>query len=62
MGPSGSTAASAGTKRQAVDKADGEPRVKRKRVEAVQANGATGKKDSTENEPRKSLVSFAFLS
>lgn len=56
FGPIAAGASSSGTKRQAPEKADGEPRIKRKRVEA--ANVATAnKKDVADAEPRKSLVS-----
>ncbi|KAF9535795.1 hypothetical protein CPB83DRAFT_842352 [Crepidotus variabilis] len=58
MGPSGAIASTTATKRQAVDKADGEPRVKRKRVETVPATSSTNKKDAMDAEPRKSLVEF----
>jgi hypothetical protein len=53
--PSGSAA----SKRQAVDKADGEPRTKRKRVDGNVA--AHAKKDGLELENRKSLVSACDL-
>lgn len=57
FGPSSSSGA-AGTKRQAADRADGEPRVKRKRVDAahVVPNSNNVKKDAGEGEPRKCLV------
>jgi hypothetical protein len=48
--------ATAGTKRQATDKADGEPRVKRKRVDPIAATASgTGKKDG-EEQRRSSMV------
>lgn len=46
-----------GLKRQAAEKADGEPRVKRKKVEPNVVATGVGKKDVAEVEPRKSLVS-----
>ena len=53
-----SSASVSATKRQAPDKAEGEPRVKRKRVETGHiATPANGKRDNMESEPRKSLVS-----
>lgn len=52
FGPSGSAAS--GSKRQAVDKAEGEPRTKRKRVEAMQSNI---RKDILDSDIRKSLAS-----
>ncbi len=55
LGPSASTA-STGTKRLAADKADGEPRTKRKRVET-----ANSFKKDFEAESRRSLVSFFFF-
>ncbi|KAF8912883.1 hypothetical protein CPB84DRAFT_1759770 [Gymnopilus junonius] len=54
--------ASTGMKRQAADKAEGEPRVKRKRVETNQVASTSGKKDAAEPEPRKSLVEFQKMS
>ena len=54
FGPSTSTAGG-GTKRQAADKLDGEPRVKRKRVDAS-AVAQTSKKDTNDGEVRLSLV------
>lgn len=51
--------ATAGTKRQATDKADGEPRVKRKRVDPITATASgTGKKDG-EEQRRSSMVSHS---
>ncbi|KAJ3556513.1 hypothetical protein NP233_g11960 [Leucocoprinus birnbaumii] len=53
--------ANAGTKRQAADKADGEPRVKRKRVEPViTATSGNGKKD-VEEPQRSSMVEFSKM-
>jgi len=57
LGPSASTA-SAGTKRLAGDKADGEPRTKRKRVDT--GHSANSFKKDFEAESRRSLVSFFF--
>lgn len=51
FGPSGSAA----SKRQAIEKAEGEPRTKRKRIDT--SHGNFSKKDSFEMEPRESLVS-----
>jgi hypothetical protein len=57
FGPSTSTSGVSGTKRQAADKLEGEPRVKRKRVDAVSATvQAAAKKDTAESELRLSLV------
>ncbi|KAF8973793.1 hypothetical protein BDZ97DRAFT_1900577 [Flammula alnicola] len=56
FGPPASVAGSSGTKRQAADKAEGEPRVKRKRVEMSHVTTNNGKKDVAESEPRKSLA------
>ena len=55
FGPSGSAAS--GSKRQAVDKAEGEPRTKRKRVDAMQSNIAGSRKDALDSDTRKSLAS-----
>ncbi|EKM83678.1 hypothetical protein AGABI1DRAFT_110318 [Agaricus bisporus var. burnettii JB137-S8] len=53
--------ATAGTKRQATDKADGEPRVKRKRVDPITATASgTGKKDG-EEQRRSSMVEFSKM-
>ena len=60
FGPPASGASASATKRQAPDKAEGEPRVKRKRVET--SHIITPKRDNMESEPRKSLVSGLFLS
>ena len=60
LGPPASIAGPSGTKRHAAEKAEGEPRVKRKRVEASYIVPSNGKKDGLENEPRKSLVSIAL--
>lgn len=57
--PLGATGA-AGTKRQAADKAEGEPRVKRKRVD-VNATATTHRRDG-EGEQKSSLVSLAAVS
>ena len=46
---------SAASKRQAVDKAEGEPRTKRKRIDT--GHGIFSKKDGFEMEARQSLVS-----
>ena len=63
FGPPPSNASVSATKRQAPDKPEGEPRVKRKRVETGHIIAQTnGKKDNTESEPRKSLVSGSFFS
>lgn len=59
FGPSTSTAGG-GTKRQAADKLDGEPRVKRKRVDAS-AVAQTSKKDTNDGEVRLSLVRIDIL-
>jgi len=48
--------ASAGTKRQAAEKADGEPRVKRKRVEPVTAITSSNSKKDAEELQRSSMV------
>ncbi|KAF5355749.1 hypothetical protein D9756_003960 [Leucocoprinus leucothites] len=48
--------ANAGTKRQAADKADGEPRIKRKRVEAVTATASSNGKKDIEEQQRSSMV------
>lgn len=61
LGPPTSIAGPSGTKRHAAEKAEGEPRVKRKRVETSYVVPPNGKKDGLENEPRKSLVSTALL-
>jgi len=60
LGPPASIPGPSGTKRHAAEKADGEPRVKRKRVETSYIVPPNGKKDGLENEPRKSLVSTAL--
>ena len=62
FGPPASSTSVSATKRQAPDRAEGEPRVKRKRVEASHIVApANGKRDNMESEPRKSLVSGLFL-
>jgi len=48
--------ASAGTKRQAAEKADGEPRIKRKRVEPVTAMASSNSKKDAEELQRSSMV------
>jgi len=53
FGPTGNSGATAGTKRQASDKADGEPRGKRKRAEPAPTSS---RKDIAEAEERASLV------
>lgn len=58
FGPPGGAAVASGTKRQAADKADGEPRGKRKRVDA--ASIAASRRE-VEPEPRSSLVSTVWL-
>lgn len=50
----------AGAKRHAVDKVDGEPRVKRKRVEPIVATAASSRRDLQDGETRVSLVSLTF--
>ena len=60
FGPPASSTSVSATKRQAPDKAEGEPRVKRKRVETHIVTPANGKRDNMESEPRKSLVSRPF--
>ena len=61
FGPPASSTSASATKRQAPDKAEGEPRVKRKRVETGHiVTPASGKRDNMESEPRKSLVSGPF--
>lgn len=61
FGPPASSTSVSATKRQAPDKAEGEPRVKRKRVESGHIiTPANGKRDNMESEPRKSLVSGLF--
>ena len=58
FGPLGG-GSTAGAKRHAADKADGEPRVKRKRVEAVTANAmGSGASKDTDADGKSSLVSF----
>jgi len=52
FGPSGSGA----SKRQAVDKAEGEPRTKRKRIDTAHGNASLNNKRDHEIEARKSLV------
>lgn len=49
-----------GTKRQATDKADGEPRVKRKRVDAVVSAAVSNKKDITDGDQKPSMVLTSF--
>ncbi|TFK30657.1 hypothetical protein FA15DRAFT_662676 [Coprinopsis marcescibilis] len=61
FGPSTSLSATTATKRQAADKLDGEPRVKRKRAEPAPVQPAA-KKDGPELEPRLSLVEFNKMS
>jgi len=56
FGPPSSNAGPSSLKRQAADKVDGEPRMKRKRTEPANSTMANGKKDPVESEPRKSLV------
>lgn len=53
--------ASAGTKRQAADKADGEPRVKRKRVEPVTATASSNGKKDAEEQQRSSMASHSGI-
>ena len=61
FGPPASSTSVSATKRQAPDKAEGEPRVKRKRVETSHlVTPSNGKRDNIEIEPRKSLVSGLF--
>ena len=63
FGPPASNVSMSSAKRQAPDKAEGEPKVKRKRVEAGHImTPASGKRDNTDSEPRKSLVSSTFFS
>ena len=61
FGPPASSTSVSATKRQAPDKAEGEPRVKRKRVETHIVTPTNGRRDNMESEPRKSLVSGSFL-
>ncbi|KAF4623232.1 hypothetical protein D9613_001999 [Agrocybe pediades] len=61
FGPPSANAGPSSLKRQAADKAEGEPRVKRKRTEITNASMVAGKKDVVESEPRKSLVEFQKL-
>ena len=57
FGPSGSGA----SKRQAVDKAEGEPRTKRKRIDTAHGNASANNKKDHETESRKSLVSVCSI-
>lgn len=52
---------SAGSKRQAPDKPDGEPRVKRKRVEPVTATASSNGKKDAEEPQRSSMVSTCLV-
>lgn len=64
FGPSMAPTSSTGSKRQAAEKLEGEPRVKRKRVEATTTTQAasTAKRDTVETEVRVSMVSSPILS
>jgi len=53
--------ASTGTKRQAAEKADGEPRVKRKRVEPVTATASSNGKKDAEELQRSSMVCCSVI-
>lgn len=55
FGPTGGMSATAGVKRQATDKVEGESRNKRKRVEPITTSVAHGRKD-IELEERTSMV------
>ncbi|RDB28611.1 hypothetical protein Hypma_015054 [Hypsizygus marmoreus] len=57
----GPPVASTGTKRQAADKADGEPRGKRKRVEPLNTTSSLNRRDVVEPEPKASLVEFVKM-
>ncbi|KAF9454924.1 hypothetical protein P691DRAFT_770026 [Macrolepiota fuliginosa MF-IS2] len=52
---------SAGTKRQATDKADGEPRVKRKRVDPMTVTASSNGKKDAEEPQRSSMVEFSKM-
>ncbi|KAG6814417.1 hypothetical protein H0H92_007420 [Tricholoma furcatifolium] len=54
-------ASSSGVKRHAVDKADGEPRGKRKRVEPIPTTSTTVRKEGTETDAKASLVEFVKM-
>lgn len=50
----------AGAKRHAVDKVDGEPRVKRKRMEPIVTSAGGSRRELQDGEARASLVSSRF--
>ncbi|KAG5646872.1 hypothetical protein DXG03_001948 [Asterophora parasitica] len=60
--PVASGSSAAGVKRNAADKADGEPRGKRKRVEPIAtASAANARRDGPDAEQRPSLVEFVKM-
>jgi len=61
FGPSTSSTSTTGTKRQAAEKLDGEPRGKRKRVDAVPTTQTSAKASVPEGEIRLSLVCWVNL-
>ncbi|KAG5654326.1 hypothetical protein H0H81_004280 [Sphagnurus paluster] len=62
FGPPAASSTAAGVKRHAADKADGEPRGKRKRVEPMTTNTVSNsRRDGTESELKTSMVEFSKM-
>ncbi|KAF8060953.1 hypothetical protein FPV67DRAFT_1587500 [Lyophyllum atratum] len=61
FGPPVTNNTTAGVKRHAADKAEGEPRGKRKRVEPITTTSANFRRDGTDADQRTSLVEFVKM-